>query len=120
MHSLALPTYSGTIQVPLSEIVRLEAHGNYTFFILNDGRRLLFSKTIAVFEETLPSFFLRVHRSFILNTHYLDIPLKRGMNVVIMTDGTKITVSRRKKKQVRDALKAVKALPSKQVGRPKK
>lgn len=101
MNTINLPTFSGWIEVPLSNIVRLEGSGNYTEFILNDGQRLIFSKTIALFEEKFPFPFIRIHKSCIINLAYLTETWKRGKKYLSLHDGSEVSISRRRRKEVR-------------------
>jgi two-component system, LytTR family, response regulator len=101
MNTIILPTFSGRKEVSLADIVRLEGAGNYTEFILNDGQRLIFSKTIALFEEQFPFPFVRIHKSCIVNLAYLTETWKRGKKQLSLHDGTEVPISRRRRKEVR-------------------
>lgn len=105
MENINLPTYAGWVQVPISEIVRLEGLRNYTVFVLSNGQRLTYSKTISTFEDYLPLPFVRTHKSCIINLRYLAGRWQRGEKGVLMNDGFMVCVSRRRMRQVREWIK---------------
>ncbi|MEX2596106.1 MAG: LytTR family DNA-binding domain-containing protein [Salibacteraceae bacterium] len=95
---LALPSMEGLQFVELDEIIYCESQDNYTKFFLTDGRRIMVSKTIKHFEEMLDSErFFRVHRSNIINLKYIDKYVKGEGGYVVMKQGNRIPVSRRRK-----------------------
>ena len=57
------------IRVPLADILAVSSAGNYVEFRLADGRRPLMRATLAAVEAELSRFgFVRVHRSWLVNT----------------------------------------------------
>lgn len=76
------------ILIKTEEIQFLESLGNYVK-VWKDHDFLLTPRTLASFEEQLPSDFIRIHKSFILNKKYVDylegntIMLKNGQEVPI-------------------------------------
>lgn len=98
MEKIAIPSMEGLQFVNLEEIVYCESQDNYTQFFLTDGRRIMVSKTIKHFEELLdPDSFFRVHRSNIINLKYIDKYVKGEGGYVVMKQGERIPVSRRRK-----------------------
>lgn len=85
----------GNIHLCVSDIIRLEAERNYTRFILADGSQLLTCKNLSFYEPLLPESFVRVHKSHLLNRHYI---LRKSKTHICMRDGTEIEVSRRKRR----------------------
>lgn len=59
------------ILLSLDEILYLESLGNYVKVWKDDGF-LLTPRTLTSFEEQLPSTFVRIHKSFILNKKYVN------------------------------------------------
>ena len=79
------------------EVDRVEADGNYAQVVVR-GRPLLVRETLADLEEQLdPARFIRVHRSTILNVDRVrEIqPMFKGEHVVLTTDGTRFSLSRK-------------------------
>lgn len=98
MNKIALPSMEGLQFVNLDEIIYCESQDNYTQFFLTDGKRVMVSKTIKHFEELLdPERFFRVHRSNIINLKYIDKYVKGEGGYVVMKQGERIPVSRRRK-----------------------
>lgn len=60
-------------RIKLSDIFYIEADRNYSKVFLQN-KSILINKTISSFEKhIIPEFFIRVHKSFIVNTHYIDL-----------------------------------------------
>lgn len=79
----------------LSEITRLEASDNYTRIHLTGGTRLTVCKTLKDFERKLHTdWFLRVHKSYMINLFHLREYLTEDGGVALMSDGEKVPVSR--------------------------
>ncbi len=78
----------------------------YTEIRLIDDREVLHAATLAEMEETLPSTFLRVHRSYLVNTAFVKSLTRdiSGTGILTLTNGSEIPVSRRTMPQVRQAL----------------
>jgi two-component system LytT family response regulator len=92
--------------VHIHEIVRLQSDDNYTIFHLKSGSKIVASKTIKSFEGMfIPFNFFRVHRSHIINLNYIQKFIKGDAAHLIMDDGAKIEVSRRRKGAFSDKLK---------------
>lgn len=95
---MSISTVEGVRFVALKEIVRLEGYDNYTHIHLLTGERLMTSKTIRIYEETLTNVnFFRVHKSNIINTNHIEKFVKMDGGYLIMSGGTKVAVSRRRK-----------------------
>ncbi len=76
------------ITVAVDEIIRVEAYGDYSKLITNNGTYLS-SFGISVLEEKLdPSVFIRVHRSSIINIHSVKELIKytKSYDVVMQND----------------------------------
>jgi hypothetical protein len=78
----------------------------YSEIKLIDDREILHAATLAEMEETLPSTFLRVHRSYLVNTAFVKSLTRdvAGTGILTLTNGSEIPVSRRTMPQVRQAL----------------
>ncbi len=95
---LPLPTSDGFEFVDVSEIMRCEAEDSYTWFYMQDKSKLLVSGNLHSFEAQLESFgFHRIHHSHMVNIAYVKKYIKGRGGYVIMSDGTSINVSVRKK-----------------------
>lgn len=84
--------------VNVKEIVRCESEGNYTRFMLSDGRKLLATKILKEFDEMLqPYGFFRVHQSHLINVDFFETYKKADGGTIIMSDKSKIPLASRKK-----------------------
>jgi len=87
--------------VETDDIIRCESDDYYTRFFFCDGKALLISKTLKETEQLLGELnFLRAHKSHLVNIKYIKGFLKNDGGYIIMSDGTKVPVSRRKKEKV--------------------
>ena len=103
---ITLATSNGHVFAKTQDITRLETYGNYSFVYLADGDRLLVSRNLKEFEEMLPEpDFFRIHQSHIVNTLFVKKVIKDDGDHVVMTDGVKIPVSRRRKEEFMNAVK---------------
>jgi len=101
---LALNAAEGISIVKISEIIRCESSVNYTRFILDGTPDILVTKTLKEYDELLCNQnFIRIHKSHLVNLHYIKKYLKEGW--VVMADNSKIEVSRRKKDTLLEILK---------------
>lgn len=95
---LTLSTSEGLVFLKVEDIIYLQSEGNYTFFVTQQGEKIMVSKTIKNYEEILPSEkFHRIHQSYLLNLSYLKKFLKEEGGMLLLTNGEKLPVSRRKK-----------------------
>ena len=91
--------------VKVEEIIRCESDNYYTMFYFTDEKRLLVSKTLKEQEELLSEYnFIRPHKSHLINVKYIKSYLKTDGGVILMEDGSKIPVSRRKKEYIKEIL----------------
>jgi two-component system LytT family response regulator len=87
--------------VKYSELVRVEADGNYSTFFVSDGRKVIVSKSMKEFEEKLlENGFTRIHKSHIINIKMMVVFDKAEGGYVVMSDQTRIPVSSRKRDDV--------------------
>ncbi len=100
-NKIMINTNDGAIFINVSDIIKLESESNYTTLYLEDGKKIIASKTLSVFEEMLEALnFSRVHRSFIINlTKIKNIQHDAGNYFAKMLDGSKVEIARRKKKE---------------------
>jgi DNA-binding LytR/AlgR family response regulator len=54
------------------EILFLKADNNATDFFMRDGSTISAFKTLKVFEGLLPDNFLRIHKSYIINSRHVS------------------------------------------------
>jgi two-component system LytT family response regulator len=91
--------------IQVDEIIRCESDNYYTQFFFTNGKRLIVSKTLKENEEMLSQHnFIRPHKSHLVNVKYIKSFLRQEGGYIMMTDGSKIPVSRRKREKIMDIL----------------
>jgi len=104
---LVVPTSTGELVLDAEEIDWIEADDYYAA-VHTRGRRHLIRESLSSLETRLdPARFVRVHRSAIVNLERVreyrsDAP---GECAVLLRDGTRIAVSRRRREQLVDLLR---------------
>lgn len=95
---ITLPTGNAYEIVNVKDIIRCEADGSYTSFFLENKKKLLVSASLKHYEDLLPpDDFIRVHHHHLINMHHVVRFLKTDGGYAVMSDGTQIEISRRKK-----------------------
>lgn len=88
-----LPTVDGFDVVRMEEIVRLKGNGNFTDVYLTSGHKKMVCRFLKHFAEILTHPFIRVHKSHIINIHYVKSYHKGSGGYVCLNDGSEIEVS---------------------------
>ena len=97
---ICLPAQKGFTIVELEEIVYCEAQRSYTQFRLANNKTIVISKPLFDYDRLLSdTTFLRVHKSFLINLMHVKEYMRGDGGTVIMSNGTEIEISRRKKEQ---------------------
>lgn len=103
---IALHTHRTTQQmVEIASITHCRSERNYCSIFLEHGKEILTSKPLAEYEPLLIRCgFLRVHRSYIvslahINSYAFPSDTRTG-GVVVLNNGTKIEVARRKRREL--------------------
>ena len=96
----------GFTLVDFKDIVWLEASDNYTNLFLNGQKKIIASKTLKEFESILPSTdFFRIHRSALINIHYVKEYSNHEGGEVILSDGTHVQVSKARNQEFAEFIK---------------
>ncbi len=96
---IAIHSIGHTFMLNTDDITCLEGEGNYTFIYTRRSKRYLVSKTLKSLTEQLDESFIRVHKSYIINTDYIAERLD-DERLIRMSCGKEATVSRRKIKEI--------------------
>jgi two-component system, LytTR family, response regulator len=95
---ITLPTGNAFEIVTIQDIIRCEAEGHYTNFILVNNRKILVSTGLKYYEDLLPeNLFIRVHHHHLINLNHVVRYLKTDGGYAVMSDNSQIEISRRKK-----------------------
>jgi DNA-binding LytR/AlgR family response regulator len=107
-------TSAGKVEfVSTDNVIYCKAAADYTELFLLDQKPILYSGNLKELESQLPTTFLRVHRSYAVNTDFIASLEKSGTaqqntpsgnGFLLMTSGEKVPVSRRIMPMVRSVL----------------
>ncbi len=87
--------------IKIEDIIRCESDNYYTLFFFKGGGKLLISKTLKENENLLKDHnFIRPHKSHLVNAKYIKGYMKHDGGYIVMSDESKIPVSRRKKESM--------------------
>ena len=102
---IALPMLGETRYVNIADIIRCEADNTYTHFILNSGEKILVSKTLKEYADMLTGHnFIRTHQTHLVNRVYIKSWLREDGGSLLLTDQTKIPISKLNRENVKRAL----------------
>jgi len=94
---VAVPSRDGLVLIKHEDITYLEASDSYTTVFTRDGKKVISSKHIRVFETNLDAKkFFRVHKSYIINLEHLKGFSRGEGNMAMLDNGALIPVSRRR------------------------
>jgi len=94
------------VMVDQDEIIYCQSDGNYTHVVLKEGKEHLVSKNIKSIENLMhKKQFMRVHKSYVVNTNYIIEYLRGDGGEIIMTNKKSIPVSRSHKSQLLSLLR---------------
>jgi two-component system LytT family response regulator len=97
-HTFHIPSQNGFILIKQQDIIRCEADGAYTHFYINGkSEKITSSINIGQIEQKLSSNFLRIHKSHIINKHFI-VSYSKGEGLMVkMSDHFQVPVSRAQK-----------------------
>ncbi|MBD2755850.1 response regulator transcription factor [Spirosoma sp. BT704] len=90
----------GKFDFPVSDLMYLQASGNYSWLYWKDGQRMLMPRTLKYYMDRLPhEWFIRLHRNCVVNLHYIErmerISQETG-GLMYLHSGLVLPVSRRR------------------------
>ena len=103
---LALPYNEGLMLVAYDDIIKCQADRAYCTFHLVNNQKILISKSMKTFEASLlEHHFVKVHKSTIVNLRYVQKYLRGKGGQLLMSDGSMVLVSVRKKEDLMRSLR---------------
>ncbi|WP_316820654.1 LytTR family DNA-binding domain-containing protein [Pedobacter gandavensis] len=107
IRKISLPNGQGYSLIDINDIIHIEADSNYSIFYLANKEKITVSKVLKEYEELLPEQqFVRIHKSSIVNLNYLkEYNSKNGVEV-LLKNGEKIAVSRRRASDFAEKVKS--------------
>ncbi len=98
---IVLKTSESIHLIKVNEIIRCEADKGYTDFYIKGGKKILVSKGLKDYDELLSDFnFIRTHQSHLINLDYIRSFEKGDGGYILMSDGSTVPVSSRKREYV--------------------
>jgi two-component system, LytTR family, response regulator len=96
---IALQTAKSMLFIHLNDIINLKADGSYTHIVLADGSVHMTSKKLSEYSRLENTgFFMRIHRSHIINLNHI-IKIEKGESQsVVLTNGLIIPIANERKK----------------------
>src|SRR5258705_5903819 len=95
---LCIPTFKGFAILKLEDIIICEAEKNYTIIHTKDKKPIIVSRSLLEYEKILNgTTFLRVHRTYLINLQHVTEYHRGEGGIIIMSNGTEVEISRRKK-----------------------
>jgi len=99
---IAIPTIEGFELIPADQVLRCEADDNYTYLFLKNKTKITACRTLKEVEEQLHAFpfFTRVHHSNLVNMNEVTKYMRGEQSYLIMSDGSSVQVSRRRRESL--------------------
>lgn len=99
-------TKSGERQIDPRRIVYLSAQVNYTLFHLDNGEQVITTHSLSIYASLLEAVgFVRVHKSYLLNSFYLNRCRLNRSAELTLPNGTTLEVARRRRSSLRKMMK---------------
>lgn len=96
-HKLFLNKANTIRLVNHSQIIYIEANDNYSKIFLDDRTQFMLSKTLGVLEGVIDhEMFFRCHRTYLVNLFYIKEISKGRDMFIILKNGSKIPLARRR------------------------
>jgi two-component system, LytTR family, response regulator len=95
---LVIPTSDGKEYLNPKDIIRIEADRSYSWFFINDKRKILVSRHLKEFQDLLNDRnFFRPHNSHLINLDFVKKFVRHDGGYIEMTDGSQVPISRNRK-----------------------
>ena len=95
---IAVPTMEGYEFVEIKSIIRCKADNNYSTIFMDDGKRIVISKSLKYLQSLLESHqFFRTHHSHLINLDHVKKYFKSDGGYIEMIDNSIVNISRSKK-----------------------
>ena len=99
---VGLPTLKTIIHVLVREIIYCQGHSSQTTIFFFFFQKILISRTLGQCEFLLEGYgFCRIHKSYLVNLEHIKEYYKTEENLVLLSDGTRLDVSKSYKDMVK-------------------
>lgn len=94
-HTITIHTHKGTKFAMVKHIVYIQADNTYTTIFMSNGEKIITTRPIIKFEETLDNrLFFRIHKSYIINCYHFKEHISKNGDIAAMDNGARLTISR--------------------------
>jgi two-component system, LytTR family, response regulator len=95
---LVIPTSDGKEYLNPNDIIRIEADRSYSWFFINDKRKILVSRHLKEFQDLLNDRnFFRPHNSHLINLDFVKKYVRHDGGYIEMADASQVPISRNRK-----------------------
>jgi two-component system LytT family response regulator len=102
---LTISTSQQVYAIPIQEITYIRAYSNYSTVYLENGSKILTSKTLKYHADRLPvAKFIRTHQSYLVNKAYIK-SIIRSDQLLHLKNNIQIPISRSKKSLINQLFK---------------
>lgn len=103
---LGIRKKNSVLVYPLDQLVYIQAANTYSELFFWDDTKELHHKSLNSLEKLLPPFFVRVHKSYMINRHYLRelISLPGAKYLARMKNGREVPIGRTRFKDLKNQL----------------
>jgi two-component system, LytTR family, response regulator len=113
INKITVPEQFGFRIIRVPDLMYLQADSNYTILHLSSLEKIIATRSLIDFENILDNpLFFRIHKSTIINMSYLQGYSSFQGNFAILTDGTRLSISRRKILEFRELVASLTKSPS--------
>jgi two-component system LytT family response regulator len=106
INKITIAEQFGFRMVNVSDLMYLQADSNYTILHISGLDKIVATRSLGEFEKMLENpFFFRIHKSTIINLNFLKAYSSYEGNFAELTDGTRLSISRRKLNEFREVVK---------------
>lgn len=92
---IGLPTLNGYNLVPVQNVLYCKGESAQSMVFMTGNQKELVNRTLKECEEILEKFgFCRIHKSYLVNLHFVQKYFKGDGGYVLLTEGSKLDVSK--------------------------
>src|SRR5699024_10696646 len=105
-----IPVSDGMEFINVSEIIYCQSQSNYTLIFLENGKKIMFSKTLKETEATMANYgFLRIHQSYLINPNHMRKYVRNDGGFITMDNGIDLPISNANRKLVSSYFEAIRS-----------
>lgn len=102
---IPIPSLRGITFVAVKDILYMMSEGNYTMIYLESKQKIVSSRNLGDYETMVENLnFFRIHHSTLINLAHIKEYMRGEGGSVILTDGSELDVSKRRKKEFMEAI----------------